>query len=154
MARKNNTDLFSSLRSQGLRKGVAKALADLEKSGKKGGSKAEGIARQAITDLRSAADTIEKRLNIGGAGTRSTAAKKAATTRKRAATKRSTAAKKGAAKRTSTKRSAGTARKVTTRAAGTARKAVKKATGARKTTARKTTARKTTARKTTARKRS
>jgi DNA-binding protein HU-beta len=147
MARKKNTDLFSSLRSQGLRKGVAKALADLEKSGKKSGSRAEGIARQAIADLRSAADTIEKRLNIGGAGTRSTTAKKAATTRKRAAAKRSTAAKKAAAKRTGTKRSTGTARKVTTRAAGTARKAVKKATGARKTTARKTTARKTTARK-------
>src|SRR5882672_8827715 len=105
MARKKNTDLFSSLRSQGLRKGVAKALADLEKTGRKSGSKAEGIARQAITDLRSAADTIEKRLNIGGAGTRSTAAKKAATTRKRAVAKRSTAAKKGAAKRSTARKS-------------------------------------------------
>jgi hypothetical protein len=152
MARNKNTDLFSSLRSHGLRKGVAKALADLEKGGKKSSSKAEGLARQAITDLRAAADTIEKRLNIGGAGTRSTAAKKAATTRKRTAAKRSTAARKGAAKRSSTKRSTGTARKATTRAAGTARKAVKKATGARKTTGRKTTGRKSTARKSTARK--
>jgi DNA-binding protein HU-beta len=151
MARKNSTDLFSSLRSQGLRKGVAKALADLEKSGKKGGGKAESLARQAIADLRSAADTIEKRLNIGGAGTRSTAAKKAATTRKRSAAKRSSAARKGAAKRASTKRSTTTARKATTRAAGTARTAVKKATGATKT-ARKSTARKTTTRKRAARK--
>ena len=43
---------------------------------------------------------IEKRLDIGGAGTRSSAAKKGARTRKRATTKGSASAKKGAAKRT------------------------------------------------------
>jgi hypothetical protein len=116
MAKSNNKDFVSYLRSSGLRKRVAKTLADLEADPR---GNAEKLGRRVISDLRSAADAIEKRLDIGGAGTRSAAAKKAAKTRKRAATKRSTAAKKGAATR------------------------------ARKTTARKTTARKTTARKTT-----
>jgi DNA-binding protein HU-beta len=151
MARTNKNDFFSSLRSAGLRKGVAKTLADLEKSGKKTGNKAEELARQAVQDLRAAADTIEKRLNIGGAGTRAAAGKKAASTRKRTAAKRSASAKKAAAtrarsttKRSSTrkstsaaKRATGTARKATTRATGTARKAAARATGARKTSARK-----------------
>lgn len=130
MAKNRNTDLFSSLRSQGIRKRVARALSDLESGGRDARGNAEKLARRVIADLRTAADGIEKRLDIGGAGTRSSAAKKAAATRKRAATKRSAAAKKGAAKRTTTART----------------------TTARKTTARKTTARKTTARKTTARK--
>jgi hypothetical protein len=128
MAKKKNTDFFSSLRSAGLRKGVAKTLADLEKGGKKTGSKAEQLARQAVKDLRAAADAIEKRLKVGVAGTR-TAAKKATKTRKRT-TARKTTARKTAARKT-------TARKTT----------------ARKTTARKTTARKAPARRTTARKR-
>jgi hypothetical protein len=129
MARNKNNDLFSALRSQGLRKRVARALSDIESSGHDVRGNAERLARRVIDDLRAAADTIEKRLDIGGAGTRSAAAEKAARTRKRAATKRSAAAKKGTAKR---------ARKTTT--------------SARKTTARKTTARKTSARKTSARK--
>jgi DNA-binding protein HU-beta len=128
MARKKNTDFFSSLRSQGIRKRVARALSDIENSGRGARGNAEKAARRVIADLRSAADTIEKRLDVGGAGTRSRASKKAATTRKRAATKRSAAAKKAASSR---------ARKATPR----------KATTARKTTARKTTARKSTARK-------
>jgi hypothetical protein len=129
MAKKRNNDFFTTLRSQGLRKGVARTLADLESSGKGARSRAEKLAREAIKDLRSAADTLEKRLNIGGAGTRSTAAKKAASTRKRAATKRSGAAKKAAATR---KRSSGTsarktARKTVRKATGTARKTVRRA---------------------------
>lgn len=132
MAKNRNTDLFSSLRSQGIRKRVARALSDLESGGRGARGNAEKVARRVIADLRSAADNLEKRLDIGGAGTRSSAAKKAARTRKRTAARRSSAAKKGAAKRTST------ARKTT----------------ARKTTARKSPARKTTARKASARKRS
>jgi DNA-binding protein HU-beta len=143
MARNKNTDFFSSLRSAGLRKGVAKTLADLEKSGKKTGSKAEQLAREAVKDLRAAADAIEKRLNIGGAGTRAAAAKKAVSTRKRAAAKRSTAAKKAATTRARSTKTGTAARKSTS--------AAKRTTSgpARKTTARKTTARKSTARKTT-----
>jgi hypothetical protein len=128
MAKKGNTDFVSFLRSSGLRKRVAKTLADLEADPK---GNAEKLGRRVISDLRSAADAIEKRLDIGGAGTRSSAAKKAAKTRKRTTTKRSASAKKT----TSTR-----ARKTT----GTARK-----TTARKTTARKTTARKASPRKST-----
>jgi hypothetical protein len=129
MARNKNNDMFSSLRSAGLRKRVARTLSDIDSSGQSARGNAEKLARRVISDLRSAADTIEKRLDIGGAGTRSAAAEKAAKTRKRTAAKRSAAAKKGAAKR---------ARKTTT--------------SARETTARKTTARKTSASKTSPRK--
>src|SRR3954468_11333156 len=101
MAKKSNTDFFSTLRSSGLRKSVAKALSDLETSRPEARASAERVAHRVVGDLRNAADTIEKHLNVGGAGTRSTAAKKAASTRKRAATKRSAAAKKGAATRKS-----------------------------------------------------
>jgi len=145
MARNRSNDLFNTLRTQGLRKRVARALAELEGGGRSARGGAEKLARQAVTDLRSAADHLEKRLNIGGAGTRSSAAKKAAATRKRASAKRSSPARKGATKRATT-----SARKTASRAAGAARK-----TTARKTTtARKAAPRKTTARKRAARKRS
>ena len=137
MAKNRNTDFVSFLRSQGLRKRVARALSDLEGADLRGN--AEKFAQRVIRDLRSAADEIEKRLDLSGAGTRSQAAQKAARTRKRTATKRSAAAKKAAKTR---------ARKATPRKS-TARK-----TTARKTTARKSTARKSTARKSGARKRS
>jgi hypothetical protein len=136
MARNRNTDFVSFLRSQGLRKRVARALSDLEGSSRGARGNAEKIAQRVVKDLRSAAEEIEKRLDIGGGASRKSAAKKAAKTRKRSAAKRSSAAKKGAAKR---------ARK------STARKTTGRKTAARKTTARKTTARKTTARKATKR---
>lgn len=125
MAKKSDNDFFSTLRSSGLRKSVAKALSDLETRSPEARASAERVAQRVASDLRSAADAIEKRLNVGGAATRSSAAKKAASTRKRAATKRSSAAKKGAATRKSS---------------------ASKSTGT-KSTGRKTTARKTTARK-------
>lgn len=131
MARNRNTDFVSFLRSQGLRKRVARALSDLESGASDARGNAEKLARRVIADLRSAAEEIEKRLDIGGAGSRSSAAKKGAATRKRAASKRRASAKKGAATR--------------------ARKAASKASG-RKTTARKASGRKTTARKSAARK--
>jgi hypothetical protein len=137
MAKRGSSDFFSSLRAQGLRKSLAKALADLESSGRGTRGNAEKLARRAIDDLRSAADGIEKALNIGGAGTRSSAAKKGASTRKRAATKRSSAAKKGAKTR-ARKATSSVARKAT----GTARKATKRKATKRKSTARKSPARK------------
>src|SRR3954468_14981079 len=147
MARNRNNDFVSFLRSQGVRKRVARAVADLDRRDARGN--AEKLARRVITDLRSAAEEIEKRLDIGGAGTRSRAGKKAARTRKRATTKRSSAARKGAAKR---------GRKSTARKSGarktSARKAPAKKSGGRKTTARKSSGRKSTARKGSARKRS
>jgi DNA-binding protein HU-beta len=118
--KKNTTDLFSSLRTQGIRKRVARALSDLDSGAGDTREKAEKLAQRVVSDLRSAADALERRLNIGGAGTRSAAAKKGAATRKRTATKRTSAAKKS----TSTR--------------------ARKTTSARKTTARKTTPRKTT----------
>src|SRR3954452_8217091 len=98
MARNRNTELFSTLRSAGIRKRVARALSDLESGGRDARGNAEKIGRRVIGDLRSAADAIEKRLDIGGAGTRSGATKKGARTRKRTSTKRSSVAKKGARK--------------------------------------------------------
>ena len=133
MARHRNNDFVSFLRSQGLRKRVARALSDLESGGRDARGNAEKIARRVIKDLRSAAEEIEKRLDLGGAGKRSTAAKKAAKTRKRAATKRSTAARKGAAKRSAAKKRTGAVRKA--------------ASSARKSTGRKTTARKRSTKK-------
>jgi X-X-X-Leu-X-X-Gly heptad repeat protein len=135
MARKGNTDLVSALRSQGLRKRVARALADLESGGRDARGNAEKLARRVIDDLRSAADTIEKRLDIGGAGTRSAAAKKGASTRKRAATKRSASAKKAASTRA--RKAPSGASKATSGARKAASGARKAASGARKTTARK-----------------
>src|SRR3954471_3583801 len=129
MAKNRSNDFVDFLRSQGLRKRVAKALSDLESGSRGARGNAERAGRRVISDLRSAADEIEKRLNIGGAGTRSTAAKKAAKTRKRSAAKRRPAAKKTARK--------STARKTTARKS-TARKAAPRKSSARKTTARKT----------------
>ena len=139
MARNRNTDFVSFLRSQGLRKRVAKALSDLESGGRDARGNAERVGRRVITDLRSAADAIEKRLDIGGAGTRSSAAKKGA--RKRTAAKRRPAAKKAGARKTSARKT-------------TARKSTARKSTARKSTGRKTSARKTSARKSSARKRS
>lgn len=134
MAKNRNADFVNYLRSSGLRKRVAKTLADLESDPR---GNAEKLGRRVIGDLRNAADAIERRLDIGGAGSRSSAAKKGASTRKRAASKRSASAKKGAATR---------ARKTTARKT-TARKSTARKTSARKSTARKSTARKSSARK-------
>src|SRR3954468_2682124 len=147
MAKNRNSDLFSFLRSQGLRKSVARALSDLESGGRDARGNAEKLARRVIGDLRAAADTIEKRLDIGGAGTRSNASRKAGRTRKRSSAKRSSAAKKGTATRS----------RKTTERKSTARKSTARKSSGRKTTARKSTASKSTAgksapRKTSARK--
>jgi DNA-binding protein HU-beta len=128
--KKNNNDLFSALRTQGIRKRVARALSELESGSRETRANAEKLARRAVADLRSAADALEKRLNIG------TPAKK---------TSRKSTARKSTARKTTRK----AAPRKTTARKSTARKS----TGARKTTARKSTARKTTgARKTSARK--
>src|SRR3954470_22726833 len=83
MARSRSNDLFSTLRSQGLRKRVAKALSELESGRKSASGRAEQLARQAIKALREAASEIEKRLGTAGSSSRSRAGKKAAATRKR-----------------------------------------------------------------------
>ena len=91
MAKANlDRDLFDKLRARGLRKRVARLLA--QTPGADGASKA---ARQALDDLRGAASELEDRLSGGPAKRRQTAAK-AARTRQRNASKRSQAAKKAA----------------------------------------------------------
>jgi hypothetical protein len=89
-------DLFDHLRTRGVRKKVAKAVAD--GAGSKNGKKAEALAPSALADLRSASDAIRDRV-LNRDSRRSEAAKKAARTRKRNAAKRSTSAKKAAATR-------------------------------------------------------
>ena len=96
-------DLFTTLRKRGLRKRVAKAIADAESGGKKRGARAEAKAREALADLTKAGETIRARVLHDGK--RSKAAKKAAATRKRNAAKRSAAAKRAAATRRSRARS-------------------------------------------------
>src|SRR3954454_21016810 len=95
MAKKNNTDFFSSLRSQGLRKSVAKALADLETRGPEARAAAEKVARSVANDLRNAAETIEKRLDVDRPDAGTNAAKKAASAQTRGAKARPPTAKKG-----------------------------------------------------------
>jgi hypothetical protein len=137
MARKSNSDFFSSLRSQGLRKRVAQALSDLESRGPEARAGAEKAARRVVSDLRSAADTIEKRLDVHGAEAPSSATEKAASTSKRGPTERSRSAKKGPAPR-----SASGKKGAATRSAGATKSA---ATRPAKTSARKATTRTSTA---------
>jgi hypothetical protein len=102
MARKQSDDLFDVLRGRGLRKRVARTIAELDGSGRKAGSRGEKLARRAADDLTAAAEDIRKRLL--GSSDRTAAGRKAAATRKRNAAKRSAAAKKGARTRTKAKR--------------------------------------------------
>ena len=100
---KQTEDLFDHLRANGVRKKVAKAIAD--GANRTNGKRAEALAQTAIADLRSASEAIKDRV-VNRDSKRSEAARKAARTRKRNATKRSAAAKKGAA----TRKKAGAAR--------------------------------------------
>jgi uncharacterized sporulation protein YeaH/YhbH (DUF444 family) len=93
MAKKSRTDeVFETLRARGLRKSVARRVA--EATGRANRSTPKGVKKVAA-DLRSLASEIEDRAT-GGPAKRKAAAKKAAATRKRNASKRSAAAKKGA----------------------------------------------------------
>ena len=100
MARKSRQDeLFEMLRARGLRKRVAKSVADA--TGRANKSTPQGVKKVA-NDLRALATEIEDRAT-GGPAKRKAAAKKAANTRKRNANKRSTAAKKAARTRAKAK---------------------------------------------------
>ena len=92
---KPDKKLYKRLRSRGVRKGVAKRLAD--SLPRQGAAKAKP-AKRAAEELSAAVDEIKDRLNHGPR-TRSQAAKKGAATRKRNAAARSRSAKKGARKR-------------------------------------------------------
>jgi uncharacterized sporulation protein YeaH/YhbH (DUF444 family) len=100
MARKSRQDeIFEMLRARGLRKRVARSIADA--SARTNRNTPKGVKR-VTSDLRSLASEIEDRVT-GGPAKRKAAAKKAANTRKRNATKRSAAAKKGAKTRAKAK---------------------------------------------------
>jgi hypothetical protein len=88
---KRDKDLVDTLRASGLRKKVAKALADSADSAT--GEKAPKALRRSAARLRSAASTLERRAEKSR---RSDAAQKGARTRQRNAAKRSAAAKRGA----------------------------------------------------------
>jgi len=93
------TDLFKTLREHGLRKSVARAVADAES----GGKKSDAVARDVLADLEAAGDTIRRRVTTPDA--RKQAGKKAAATRTRNASKRSDAAKRAARTRKARTRS-------------------------------------------------
>jgi uncharacterized sporulation protein YeaH/YhbH (DUF444 family) len=100
MARKSKRDeLFEMLRARGLRKSVARSIADATSRTQRNTPK--GV-KKVTSDLRSLASEIEDRVT-GGPAKRKAAAKKAANTRKRNASKRSAAAKKGARTRAKSK---------------------------------------------------
>jgi uncharacterized sporulation protein YeaH/YhbH (DUF444 family) len=93
MARKSRQDeLFEMLRARGLRKRVARSLADATGRANRGTPK--GV-KKVVSDLRALASEIEDRAT-GGPAKRKAAAKKAAATRQRKAKQRSAAAKKAA----------------------------------------------------------
>src|SRR4051794_37753146 len=93
MARKSRQEeLFEMLRTRGLRKRVARSLADA--TGRANRNAPKGV-RKVASDLRALASEIEDRAT-GGPAKRKAAAKKAAATRKRNAGKRSAGAKKAA----------------------------------------------------------
>jgi hypothetical protein len=92
MAKKSaRDDLIDRLRMSGLRKDVARRVADLGGNSRKPPKAVRGV----LDSLKAVGAEIEDRAT-GGSSKRKAAAKKAAATRKRNATKRSTAAKKGA----------------------------------------------------------
>jgi hypothetical protein len=93
-------EFYDQLRNAGLRKKVAKPLAALDDKTARGGAKDAKLARQAVHDLTSAAEAIDRRI-LGPDRTRSQAARKAAATRKRNAAKRSARARRGAKTRAS-----------------------------------------------------
>ena len=93
MAKKSSTpDLFETLRSSGLRKRVARNVADAVDKGK--GSVSQKAIDRRVKDLRGLVEDLQDRAT--GGKKRKAAAKKAAATRKRKAAKRSAAAKKAA----------------------------------------------------------
>src|SRR3954454_8447750 len=88
-----DNDLFKRLRDSGMRKRVARAIAEA-------GENSPKLVRGTVDELRGLADELESKVRGSSSSkSRSAAAKKGAATRKRTAAKRSTAAKKGAATR-------------------------------------------------------
>jgi hypothetical protein len=92
MATRIDRDLFDALRTHGIRKRVARTVAD---AAGKADKRAPEQLRRTVRDLNALLTDLESRVS-GKSNTRSEAAKKAARTRQRKASQRSAAAKKGA----------------------------------------------------------
>jgi uncharacterized sporulation protein YeaH/YhbH (DUF444 family) len=100
VARKSRQDeLFEMLRARGLRKRVARSLADA--TARTNRRTPKGV-KKVTSDLRALVREVEDRAT-GGPAKRKAAAKKAAATRKRKANQRSAAAKKAAKTRAKAK---------------------------------------------------
>jgi hypothetical protein len=83
-------DLFKTLRKHGLRKRVARTVADAQG----GGKQAERVVRDVLSDLDKAGAAIRDK--APSARSRSAAAKKAAATRRRKSAQRSAAGRRAA----------------------------------------------------------
>ena len=118
---KKDTDLLDRLHASGLRKTVAKTIADATGRAQKDGGKIPKNVKSMLDDLGGLAREVEDRVK-GGPAKRSAAAKKGARTKARAASARSTAARKGAA----TRAKASPVKKATTRAKASTTRARKK----------------------------
>ena len=92
--RRADQDLVDRLRSSGLRKKVARQVADATGRAR-GRTQPSKAVRGVLDDLKALTAEIEDRVT-GGPGKRKATARKAAATRKRKAAQRSAAAKKGA----------------------------------------------------------
>ena len=112
MAKRIDKDLYKAVRAGGVRKRVARTVAEAASMAKDTGGKAPEALRNTAKDLRALADTLEDRAT-GGPAKRAEAAQKAARTRKRKAGERSAAAKRGA----KTRASSGGSRASSTRSA-------------------------------------
>ena len=111
MAKKKSRqdEIFEMLRARGLRKRVARTIADA--TGRTS-SRTPKVLRNAAGDLRALASELEDRAT-GGPAKRKAAAQKAANTRKRKANARSAAAKKAARTRAKSNGSTSTRRRAT-----------------------------------------
>ena len=96
---KTDKKLYKTAREGGVRKSVARLIADASaEADKKRDGKAPKALRKTAKELRGVVETIEDRA-AGGPAKRKAGARKAARTRQRNAAKRSAAAKQAAQKR-------------------------------------------------------
>jgi hypothetical protein len=95
MAKSRTDELFERLHAQGLRRRVAKTVADATGNARRG-SRPPAQVRKVVDQLRGLANEIEDRATGGDSRKRKAAGQKAAATRKKNAAKRSASAKKGA----------------------------------------------------------
>jgi hypothetical protein len=99
MAKSTNQDLFERMRKSGLRKRVARTVADASHTADR---RVPAPARKALDELRSLVGELEHRLSGSPAERRKAGAAKAARTRRAKAAKRSQTAKNAARTRART----------------------------------------------------